>query len=181
MIFLIISIIVISLIGTISHFLYDISNHNKIVGLFAAVNESTWEHIKIALTPTFIWSIVDGLVYGSNPNYFFAKFISLLIIIILMPILFYGHKIIFKKDCFIYNIVIFYVVIILSQYSFYKILQLNNLGFIVKYFSCFGIILLFGGYMIHTLMPGKGIIFKDPISKKYGYKAHTDNKKKGTN
>ena len=51
--FTIISIIVISLIGTLSHFLYDISKHNKVVGLFAAVNESTWEHIKIALTPTF--------------------------------------------------------------------------------------------------------------------------------
>ena len=46
---LLISIIVISIIGTLSHFLYDISNHNKILGLFTAVNESTWEHIKIAL------------------------------------------------------------------------------------------------------------------------------------
>lgn len=44
--------IVISVVGTLFHFLYDWSNHNKIVGLFAAVNESTWEHIKIALTPT---------------------------------------------------------------------------------------------------------------------------------
>ena len=48
--FLIISVIIISIVGTLSHFLYDISNHNRIVGLFSAVNESTWEHIKIALT-----------------------------------------------------------------------------------------------------------------------------------
>ena len=56
MMYLFISIIIISLIGTISHFLYDISNHNKFVGLFSAVNESTWEHIKIALTPALLWS-----------------------------------------------------------------------------------------------------------------------------
>lgn len=42
MTFMIISIIIISLIGTLSHFLYDMSEHNKIVGLFTAVNESTW-------------------------------------------------------------------------------------------------------------------------------------------
>ena len=98
--FLIFSIILISIIGTLSHFLYDISNHNKIVGLFAAVNESTWEHIKIALTPTLLWGLLDGFIYGSNPNYFLAKFISLLVIIILMPALYYGHKAIIKKEIF---------------------------------------------------------------------------------
>lgn len=41
-----ISILIISVIGTLLHFLYEISHHNKYVALFAAVNESTWEHIK---------------------------------------------------------------------------------------------------------------------------------------
>ena len=40
--FFLISTMFISLIGTLSHFTYDISNHNKIIGLFSAVNESTW-------------------------------------------------------------------------------------------------------------------------------------------
>ena len=95
---LIISVIVISIVGTLSHFTYELSNHNKIVGLFAAVNESVWEHIKIALTPTLLWSLVDAYMYGSDPNYFFAKFVSLFSIIILMPTLFYGYKYIFKKE-----------------------------------------------------------------------------------
>ena len=58
--------VIISVVGTLAHFLYDFSHHNKIVGLFAAVNESTWEHIKIALTPTFLWSLYDGYLYGAN-------------------------------------------------------------------------------------------------------------------
>ena len=78
MLFLISSIIVISVIGTLSHFLYDFSNQNKIIGIFTSVNESTWEHIKIALTPTIFWSLIDGIIYGTNPNYFFSKCISLL-------------------------------------------------------------------------------------------------------
>ena len=50
---IVIAIIFISVIGTLLHFMYEWSGHNKVVSLFAAVNESTWEHIKIALTPTY--------------------------------------------------------------------------------------------------------------------------------
>ena len=42
---IVIGIIFISLIGTLLHFMYEWSGHNKVVSLFAAVNESTWEHI----------------------------------------------------------------------------------------------------------------------------------------
>ena len=45
---IVIAIIFISVIGTLLHFMYEWSGHNKVVSLFAAVNESTWEHIKIA-------------------------------------------------------------------------------------------------------------------------------------
>ena len=63
---IIIGIIFISIIGTLLHFMYEFSGHNKIVSLFAAVNESTWEHIKIALTPTFIWNLYDVSIYVMN-------------------------------------------------------------------------------------------------------------------
>ena len=174
MYFLIFSIIVISTIGTLSHFLYDISNHNKIVGLFSAVNESTWEHIKIALTPTLLWGLLDGYIYGTNPNYFFAKFASLLIIIILMPALYYGHKAIIKKEIFVLDIISFYIVIIASQLIFYAFLRLETVPYIIQYLSCAGTFLLFGGYMIHTLMPAKSFLFKDPLTNKYGFKAHSE-------
>ena len=174
MVFTIISIIAISLIGTLSHFLYDITNHNKIIGLFAAVNESTWEHIKIALTPTLLWSLIDGAIYGVDPNYFSAKFISLSLIIILMPLLFYGYQIFLKKNNFIIDILIFYIVIIISQLSFNYIIDMDILNSTIRYFSCLGIFLIFGGYMIHTLMPAKSFLFKDPISKKYGFNGHTE-------
>ena len=174
MLFMIISIVIISLFGTLSHFLYDISNHNKFVGLFSAVNESTWEHIKIALTPTLFWSLIDGLIYGSNPNYFLAKLISLIIIIILMPLLFYGYKIIFKKEFFVLDIMIFYIVIITSQLLFYYLLKINHISFLYQYLSCVGVFFVFGGYMIHTLLPAETFLFKDPISNKYGYKGHAE-------
>ena len=172
MVFLIISSIAISILGTLSHFLYDLSNHNKFIGLFAAVNESTWEHIKIALTPTLLWGLLDGFVYGNNPNYFLAKVLSLITIILLMPLLYYGHKYVAKKDYFVFDIISFYIVIICSQLIFYFILKLEPVNFIIYYISCIGLFIIFGGYMVLTLLPIKNFIFKDPITNKYGYKGH---------
>lgn len=172
--FLIISIICISILGTLSHFLYDICNHNKVIGLFAAVNESTWEHIKIALTPTFLWGLLDGFLYGLNGNYFLAKLLSILTIIILMPLLFYGHKHIAKRDYFIFDIATFYIVVISSQLVFYFIVNLDYINFIVSYISCIGLFIVFGSYMTLTLLPLKNFLFKDPLTNKYGYKAHSE-------
>lgn len=174
MYFMITSIIVISIVGTISHFLYDIFKHNKVVGLFGAVNESTWEHIKIALTATIIWSVVDGYFYGINPNYFLAKLLSLITIIILMPVLYYGYKFLFKKDNFIINILIFYIVIISSQYLFTYIINISSINYFFQYLSCLGVFIIFAFYMVLTLMPIKNFLFKDPITNKYGFNGHTD-------
>ena len=169
------SIIVISVLGTLAHFAYEISEHNKFMALFAAVNESTWEHIKIALTPSLLWGLYDGFVYGQNPNYFTAKSLSLLTIIILIPLIFYTYRAILKKSLLPFDIILFYISIIFSQIVFMYFINLPPIGFIFEYL---GTILLFGifaCYMVFTLQPPKNFIFKDPISKKYGKDGHTDN------
>lgn len=171
---MLISFIFVCVIGTLLHFTYEWSHHNKIVALFAAVNESTWEHIKICLTPTFIYSLVDGYLYGMNSNYFIAKFISLFSIIIVMPLIFYSYTAITKKSILIVDIVSFYVVVFISEFLFYKVLSISSLGFIPNYVGLIGIFIIFGTYMVGTLLPVKNFIFKDPISNKYGIKGHTE-------
>ena len=37
--------------GTLSHFFYDWSNENVLIGLISPVNESTWEHIETDILP----------------------------------------------------------------------------------------------------------------------------------
>ena len=83
-----ISIIAISATGTLAHFLYDLTGEHRAVGLFTAVNESTWEHIKIAITPSLLWGLYDGYYYGENPNYFCAKLASLLVLTVFIPAVF---------------------------------------------------------------------------------------------
>lgn len=169
-----ISIIIICVVGTLLHFLYEFSGHNKVVALFAAVNESTWEHIKIALTPMIFYSLYDGYKYGMNGNYFSAKLISLVLIMVLIPVIFYSYKAVTKKAILPIDIMTFYVVIVIAQLAFYKILELPNFSYKIEYLSVVGLFIVFGMYMTLTLAPLKNIIFEDPISSKYGIEGHTE-------
>lgn len=169
---MILEIIFISVIGTLLHFTYDWSNHNKVVGIFSAVNESTWEHIKMGLSATFLCSIADFFFFNSNPNYFFAKFICYLLVIMIMPIIFYVYTYFTKKSILIIDILSFYITIIISNFAFYKLLNIKGLPFIYNYIGYVGQLVIFGFYMILTLMPLKNFLFKDPITQEYGIKAH---------
>jgi hypothetical protein len=52
---LILSGVLISLIGSLLHFVYHLSNCMALLGFFGAVNESVWEHLKLMLWPMIAW------------------------------------------------------------------------------------------------------------------------------
>ncbi len=95
-----------------------------------------------------------------------------------MPTIFYSYTKLTKKSILFIDISSFYLVIIIAQAIFYYIINLPALGFVYNYLSVILLFIIFGTYMTATLMPLKNFIFKDPISKKYGIKGHTDIKQK---
>ena len=65
-----------SAMGTFLHFLYDITEENTIVSLFSAVNESTWEHMKLLFFPMFVYSLFGYRFLSEEyENFRFAKLI----------------------------------------------------------------------------------------------------------
>ncbi len=170
----VIGIIVICIVGTLLHFVYEWSRHNKYVAIFAAVNESTWEHIKICLTPTLLWSLYEGYVYGMNSNYLIAKSMCLLTIIVLIPLLFYSYIPFTKKSILAVDVICFYITVVVSQLVFYYLINMNPLPFIFTYVSGIILFIEIGVYMFLTFHPPKNFIFEDPISHKYGLEGHTE-------
>lgn len=47
----IVGILFVSVLGVLMHFVYEWSGSNRFVGLFAPINESTWEHMKLLFFP----------------------------------------------------------------------------------------------------------------------------------
>ena len=167
-----IGIIVICIVGTLLHFTYELSHHNKIVAIFSAVNESTWEHIKICMTPTLLWSIYEIIEYGFDSNFIIAKSLCLLTIILLIPLLFYSYTLFTKKSILFIDVICFYITVICSQLVFKYIIDLNNLSDIYFYLSIGLLIIELFAYLYLTFRPQKNFIFKDPITNRYGLEGH---------
>jgi len=47
LIFELLGIVFIVLVGSALHFTFELSGDNPLVGVFSAVNESVWEHLKL--------------------------------------------------------------------------------------------------------------------------------------
>ncbi|MEF9935389.1 MAG: DUF6512 family protein [Clostridium sp.] len=46
------------LLGAFFHYVFNLTGNNPYVGLFVPVNESIWEHLKLAFYPLLIWNII---------------------------------------------------------------------------------------------------------------------------
>ena len=74
----IVETVLIILLGVILHFLYDWAGKNKFVATFSAVNESTWEHLKLAFFPVLLFGVIDFIfVRPYANNVVFATIIAL--------------------------------------------------------------------------------------------------------
>ena len=156
--------------GTLLHFVYEWSGKNSIVGIFGAVNESTWEHLKLLFWPLLIFSILEYLFIGKKyNNYVFAKAVSFYAGILLIISLFYTYTGIIGKHFVALDISIFVVSVIVCQYIGYKItissLKVSKTIYII---SLIAIMLLVTAFVFFTFNPPKIPLFKDPTTGGYG-------------
>lgn len=72
--------IFISVLGVLLHFTYEWSGDNAVVGFFSAVNESTWEHLKLLFFPMLFLTILEVFFRGSllPSNYLSARVLGIL-------------------------------------------------------------------------------------------------------
>lgn len=58
------------ILGIFLHFFYEWSGENPFVALFAPVNESVWEHLKLLFFPAFLYTLFEIIVLFKNPSVF---------------------------------------------------------------------------------------------------------------
>ncbi len=112
----VIGIIFIIILGSILHFAFAWSGYWQPLALFAAVNESVWEHLKLAFWPGLLWAIIE--YYRSSKafsNFWSVKGFSLLIAPTLIVIIFYGYTSLLGANILILDICTFIFAIIIGQ------------------------------------------------------------------
>ena len=102
--------IIIGILGSLSHFVYEWSGNNRFVGYFFAVNESTWEHLKLLFFPTFVYSVIEYFfVKNKIANYIPAAVISVFVGMVTIVTLFYTYKGVLGYSIDAINIIIYYI------------------------------------------------------------------------
>lgn len=88
-----IGMILVAIAGTISHFVYALTGYNNFIGLFFPVNESVWEHMKLAFFPMLIFTLIVGAKEEDRGTCRKAALmIGTLTATWLIPILYYSYK-----------------------------------------------------------------------------------------
>ena len=162
-------IIFVFLLGALLHFLFEWSGESRLVGLFASVNESVWEHFKQGFWPMAICAAIEyRFLIGRINNFFTAKAVAVYIIPIITGLVFYGYTAIIGEEILIVDILIFLVAIVTGQLISYKIMTSSKLPAYANVVSVLFVILLALILMLFTLYPLHLPIFLDSNSGTYG-------------
>lgn len=164
--FEVISTIFIIGIGIFLHFLYEWSNNNTIVSIFSAVNESTWEHLKILFFPMLITILIGNYYYKDVDNYLCSKTKGVLVSLLFIVVFFYTYSGILGTNFASINILIFILAAIIGEVYSYK--KINNNIECSKLISIIVLILLTFSFITFTFKPPHLGVFKDPVDNTYG-------------
>jgi hypothetical protein len=162
-------ILIISIVGSLLHFVFQWSGKWPAVGAVAAVNESVWEHFKIAFWPALLYAIVEFFfIRRSTKNFAIAKAIGIYSIPIIIALIFYSYTTVVGHSILAIDISSFIIAIAIGQIISYKILTLhqlpvwtNNLGIIL-------LLLLAIAFIVFTYYPPHLPVFQDEPTGNYG-------------
>jgi len=167
--FEILGMIFISIFGSLLHFTFNFANKFWLVGAFSAVNESTWEHLKLAIVPAIVWIILESKVFKLKANNFlFAKALGAYLMPILIVVLFYSYTAILGYNLLVFDISTFVVAVIIGQIVSYKIMMHREFSGKFNFVWFLSLVVLFLVFVIFTFYPPHNFLFQDSISGLYG-------------
>lgn len=158
-----------SALGTLMHFVYDWSNKAFIVGLFAPVNESPWEHLKLLYFPFILFALWEAHKLEQDKfNVFFGKLIGIMIGMYITLSIYYISMGAFGKSPDWVNIFSFFAGMAIAYTISFFIIH-YSIGRGMPNGISFGLIIVIAiTFVLLTVYPIKIPLFQDPQNLSYG-------------
>mgnify|MGYP001722860845 CR=1 FL=1 len=109
-----VGLLVVLAAGNLLHFVYDWTGQSPIAAPLAAVNESTWEHMKLFITPWVLWSLVECIALRGHGALLPARGLGLLTGLAAIPALFYTYQGILGRGIMWVDVLIFQLAVLLA-------------------------------------------------------------------
>ncbi|MEG2348637.1 MAG: DUF6512 family protein [Clostridia bacterium] len=165
----IVGFFIISILGTLLHFVFQFSGYNIFIGIFSAINESVWEHLKIAIVPVILWTLFEFSKYKYRwDNLWTSLFVKIITIMISITFGFYFYKFIFSGHNVVIDILLFYISILFGQITGYFVSIRKKVNINIEEISKLFVIFIFMLFIFFTFFPPKVGLFKDESTNTFG-------------
>ncbi len=152
--------------GTLLHFLYEWTGKAVIVAPFSAINESTWEHMKLLFWPSFIFACFQYPAFKKHTEFWCIKLRGIITGLALIPVIFYTYNGAIGKSPDWLNITIYFlsaaVVYIYETRQFRKKPEKNGTAFNFPEIAFIVLIIIAIIFVVFTFVRPDFGIFKDP-------------------
>ena len=158
------------LFGTLLHFVYGWTGEMRVAAAFSAVNESTWEHMKLLFIPFLVFTVVEFIVFSEAfRNFFAVKAAGILAGLAAIPVLFYTLTGMFGPLPGWANIAIFFLADALAYLVSYRLMTAGRLRGGAMQLVGFALLwLLLFAFVWWTYRPPHLPLLLDPVSGGYG-------------
>ncbi len=163
-------IIFCSISGVLLHFAFDWTNQNAFVGLFSAVNESIWEHLKLLFYPVIIFSIYEYFLYGKNiPSFIPLRTLGVFIALFFIVSAYYTYSGIIGEHYAFVDIALFFIAVVIV--FFFTAIAIKNKPTVTKLsvsLSLISIVIFAILLSVWTFNPPHINLFRDVPNGTYG-------------
>lgn len=154
--------------GTLLHFLYDWTGKSILIAPFSAVNESTWEHMKLLYFPMLIFALVQSRFFKERKDFWCVKLTGIMTGLALIPVLFYTYNGVFGKSPDRVNIAIFFISAAAAFIMETRLFKKDSVHCSLPWLA-FAVICLTGIlFAVFTFAAPQIPLFLDPITGTYG-------------
>lgn len=152
------------LLGNLLHFVYDWTGQASWAAYISAVNESTWEHMKLLAVPWILWTAVTILI-ERRADCAAPRAAGLLTGLILIPALFYTYTGICGKSVDVANVLIFQAAVLAAWLVSRGLQRRGSLS--APLWQALGILVQLGAaavFAVWTVNPPELPLFVDPTN-----------------
>lgn len=159
--------------GSILHFAFEWSGSQPIVGMFSAVNESVWEHLKLGFWPAIAFALIESRYLKKiTSNFVFAKTVGIYVLPLTIVVIFYSYTSILGESVLAIDILSFIIAVVIGQIVSYRLLSSRKIPYDLEKVSLIALIVLGVAFVVFTFFPPQLAILQDPISGEYGIISH---------
>lgn len=154
-------------LGSLLHFLFTWTGAFSLAPI-SAVNESTWEHMKILFFPMLIFACIQyRFFYNDYEGFWWIKLIGTVIGVTAIPVLFYTANGAFGKTSDWLNITFFFLSAAIGYFVEYRLFH-REVSLRYPWLAFALLLVMETFFVIFTFYPPRLPLFQDPVTGLYG-------------